>query len=116
MLYASQRLRNLERYTVVTRSARTHEAAGSTAVETATATRAEQRSKDQHMTELETPSMIGGRIVEAGREKDGRNSVTLDLGHGQLVTIAGMSDTNTRAFARQLYRYVQVEFTVSADG
>lgn len=58
---------------------------------------------------------IGGRIVEAGRP-GGKNFVTIDCGHGHHIEISGMSDTVTKQFAANLYKYVLIEFGVQHDG
>lgn len=58
---------------------------------------------------------ISGRIIEAGRGGS-INSVTVDCGHGHCITLSGMSDTVTKQFAANLYKYVLIEFGVQHDG
>jgi len=58
---------------------------------------------------------ITGRIVEAGRP-GGKNFVTIDCGHGHCIELGGMSDTVTKQFAANLYRYVTISFEVQKDG
>lgn len=58
---------------------------------------------------------IGGRIVGAGRGANG-NEVQIDIGRGQCIRIVGASDTVTKAFALNLFKYVLIEFGVSKDG
>lgn len=61
------------------------------------------------------PGSIGGRIAECGR--GGMvNQVVIDCGHGHHITISGLSDAVTKAFAANLYNYVSIEFHVQHDG
>lgn len=64
----------------------------------------------------EDPGSVGGRILECGREKGGRNEVVIEVGRGQNITISGLSDTVTKQFAMNLYKYVLVTFGVQHDG
>lgn len=59
---------------------------------------------------------LTGRVVEVGRGGDTRNSVSIDAGHGQIIMIDGISDTVTKQFAANLYKYVSIEVTVQNDG
>lgn len=63
----------------------------------------------------EDPGSVGGRIIECGRNL-GVNEVVIEVGRGQMIKILGLSDTVTKQFAANLYKYVQIRFGVQHDG
>ena len=57
---------------------------------------------------------LSGRIVEVGRcvtASKGMSEAVIDVGQGQLITLAGFSDTVAKWFASNLYKHVTLEVT-----
>lgn len=64
--------------------------------------------------EAPTPPDIVGRILEVGR--DGAfNEVIVDVGRGARIRVSGFSDDMAKAFGRNLFKPITMEFTVHEE-